>query len=308
MSPFGAPALAIWALAAQAVVSPPPSHAELRGGAPAPLRVLEHVLRPGRPEAGARADERVVVWTPEGISLGLSDAAPPEALVERLGSWWVTRAPDAGGVRWTFTAPVVAWAQGSRRGPELTLSQGRVEGGPRTSVHLPGIAFEVATTLDGEGSAVEPAPPEGPLPSSPWSWPATLAAGLVPALAAVGLLRRRASVSVPSPSPRESGPVAPRAAPGALAEALAGAPRDPASAAVALADAVRAHPQVAGCGVTLAHTTGEVARRAPLEGVEEVLALADAVKFGGYTPAPEEVVGAGHRVARALEGAVTPHG
>jgi hypothetical protein len=124
----------------------------------------------------------------------------------------------------------------------------------------------------------------------------------------MGRLGRRAPPSAPGSGLSDPPPVAGRGGPHALLKALAGASRDPGSAAVALADAVRAHPEVVGSGVTPAHTSGEVVRRAPLEGVEEALALADAVKYGGYTPVPEEVVVAGRKVARALEGDPTPHG
>lgn len=273
------------------------------------VTVIEHALAPPRPVAGAPAEERLVVRAPAEVRVTVSDAAPPGEGVERLGRWRGVREVDGGAATWTFTAPLIAWREGWRTGPTLAVSAVEPGGEAAPVLLLPGAIFQVMVPDSAGYTPDTPAPPEGapPLQGGTGDLGVALVLLAAAAWAGWGVLGSVVTRSRQTDGPRGGEPRAaavagarPQGAPWTPFEAV-GLEADPGAAAVALAEAVRAHPRVAGFGVTPAQTTPEALRAGAPAGVGPALRLADAVKYGSHLPTRDEVAAAVEAAHRALD-------
>lgn len=283
---------------------------------PAQITVVGHTLAPVHPIAGVPAEERLVVRAPAGVRVTVSDAGPPGDGVERMGRWRGTREEEGATITWTFAAPLAAWREGERTGPLLRVSVGTADGDTAPGLTVAGVTFHARAPEPAGYAPGGPAPPEGapPNPGGKGNPGLALVVLATVAWAGWGVLGFRTSRPRLTPQTRaaEAGPSAgeePHAPvdPWAPLEA-ARLEADPGGAALALAHAVRAHPRLAACGVTPASTTPEALRAGAPAGVEPVLRLADAVKYGAYRPTRAEVASVAGSARRALEAERTGRG
>lgn len=273
------------------------------------VTVVEHALAPPRPVAGAPAEETLVVRAPAEMRVTLSDAAPPGEGVERLGRWRGVREVDGGAATWTFTAPMVAWRKGWRTGPALDLSVVEPGGEAAPALLVAGAIFQALAPDPAGYTPDTPAPPEGapPLQGGTGRLGVALVLLAAAAWAGWGVQGRGATRSHRTEGPRGGEPRA-AAVEGARLDGVlwipfeaTGLEADPGAAAVALAEAVRAHPRMAAHGVTPAQTTPEALQAGAPAGVGPALQLADAVKYGAYLPTRDEVAAAVEAARRALD-------
>jgi hypothetical protein len=185
----------------------------------------------------------------------------------------------------------------------LVVSLGTGPGAAAAETRVDGIAFEAVSPLSGTPAARGPAPPEGRMPPPRGShWRFALAIAIAWGVGtAVGWRSRARGAGAPQERGPAAAPQAPPPSSGDLLRAAYSlAHASPAEAAMRVAEAVRSHPVVLQAGVTRAHTSGEISERFPKAGLAEALALADAVKYGGFAPSPDQVLSEAGKVASIL--------
>lgn len=264
--------------------------------APAPV-VRGHTVAPEAIAPGGAAVDWVTVWAPDGVRLSVRDADGADGDVERLGSWSLERAPEAGGgVTWRFERRTTAWTPGSHRTPDLQVSVSGGSTGPRI-LDVKGVALRVSSPLPDDARLFQPAPAEGPPPSAPY-WPGLWT--VVPLVLATGsgvAWRRSRGRNAPSAPGAATVPRVP-----SLGEALAGAPAEAGPRAAHMVAAVRVQPGLVRQGVRASDTTAQVLDRCGTEvdGLEELLRLADGWRYGAVAPEGAVVDETVRRVVEAL--------
>jgi hypothetical protein len=249
---------------------------------------------------GERAERRVVIRLPEGVTLEPGALTTTEG-VETVGAPRVTRLPDGlGSVEWSLAYPFTAWTEGAAQLGALRL---RARQASVTSDTILGSAgFRVIESLPAALASPPPAAPAGPFPPSGLPWRLLpLAPLILVGITGAGWWRARRSALGAGAPTSDSSTAGPSGA--QLLRELSGlaalADRNAAAAAVGIAERVRMLPTLRACGVTPSCATTEtVARVAARAGPSladpagRILAMADGWRYGAVEPSAEEVRGA----------------